>query len=158
MRNEGDATMEKRHTHQRHNLCSFKAFPVAHILLYSLLRSANMPTRILKENAAPSQASRRPRANPITITGIISAAEENTIRRTAADLGNSPPTSRRNSSVRSRSIGFRSSILRELRNLDETEKEEVLRLSADDIRASPRLMGYLFSMIASFVMLVSVLQ
>ena len=125
-----------------------------------------MPTRILKENAAPSQASSpRLRANPITITGISSAEENAMIRRTAATAAaNTPATTssgRIGSSGRSRSIvGFRSSILRELsvRTLDDDEKEGVLRLSTDDIRASPRLLGYLFSMIASFVMLVSVLQ
>ena len=58
--------------------------------------------------------------------------------------------------TRARSVvGFRSSILRDWNG---NQVEDSLRLSSDDIRASPRLLGYLFSMIASAVMLVSVLQ
>jgi hypothetical protein len=67
-------------------------------------------------------------------------------------------------------IDFRSSLLRELsvrsvneelsssRTDDEEVEEETLRLSSDDIRASPRMLGYLFAMVAAGVQLVSVLQ
>ena len=70
-------------------------------------------------------------------------------------------------STRKRSIvNFRSSLLRELsvrgaedRSYQEEDQSEVMvRLSSDDIRASPRLMGYLFAATAGGVMLVSVVQ
>lgn len=61
--------------------------------------------------------------------------------------------------------GFRSSILRELNvrgknnsSLYATEERRMLAAARDDIRASPRLLGYLFSIIAGAVMLVSVVQ
>jgi hypothetical protein len=60
-------------------------------------------------------------------------------------------------------VGFRSSILRELSvraddpDADQDEEEKV-RVSSEDIRASPRLLGYMFCMIAALVMLVSVIQ
>lgn len=56
---------------------------------------------------------------------------------------------------------FRSSILRELnvRGASDAAHERILTaVATDDIRASPRLLGYLFSMIAGAVMLVSVVQ
>jgi hypothetical protein len=58
---------------------------------------------------------------------------------------------------------FRSSILRELnvRRASEDDAHDERRMLAaarDDIRASPRLLGYLFSMIAGAVMLASVVQ
>ena len=74
-------------------------------------------------------------------------------------------------------LGFRSSLLRELsvrsRDSPEEEVEEedgvadeqeqqqqpaALRLSSDDIRASPRLLGYLMAVVAGSVQLVSVIQ
>lgn len=46
-------------------------------------------------------------------------------------------------------------------NADDEDHDAVqdrIRLSKDDIRASPRLLGYLFGSIASAVMLVSVVK
>lgn len=63
-----------------------------------------------------------------------------------------------------RVVGFRSSIIRDLStpkkpgeedSLNE-EEEPQIHLSTTDIRASPRLVGYLFALVASTVMLVSV--
>jgi hypothetical protein len=66
-----------------------------------------------------------------------------------------------------RVVGFRSSIIRELSTPkkpgeeDDSEYEEEepqIHLSTTDIRASPRLVGYLFALVASTVMLVSVVK
>ena len=70
------------------------------------------------------------------------------------------PSPRRSSA---RSSGFHSSLLRELsvRNdaPSESDTQTVgLRISSNDIRASPRFLGYLFSTIAGSVLLVSVVQ
>jgi len=66
---------------------------------------------------------------------------------------------------RSSKTVFRSSILKELsvRNDDDEDDDisidpQIVRFSSNDIRASPRLLGYLFATIASAVMLASVVQ
>ena len=53
-------------------------------------------------------------------------------------------------------VGFRSSILRE--NPESSEDIRRDGLSKTDIRASPRLLGYLFQLLASTVMLITVIQ
>lgn len=82
--------------------------------------------------------------------------EEDAIEQAAAAV---TPRARDKRSI----VGFRSSILRELsvRADDpdgEQDDEERVRVSSEDIRASSRLLGYMFCMIAAFVMLVSVIQ
>jgi len=62
------------------------------------------------------------------------------------------------SSRRRRSLNFRSSFLREWSERYADDEEEEMVMATDDIRASPRLLGYLFSMIAGAVMLVSVFE
>lgn len=68
-----------------------------------------------------------------------------------------------------RTSGFRSSVLRELSLRQDstpqgsaisvaTEEQHHIRVSGEDIRASPRFLGYLFSAIAGSVLLVSVVQ
>lgn len=141
-----------------------------------------MPTRIvLKESAPPSRLGGGGKASP-----GLTEEEERTIRFNSvaaaeaptSPLG-SPSRARRASSFRASSggqrkvVGFRSSILREFSsksNLDASTYEDdfadeaaqqrrmELTLSNEDIRASPRLLGYLFGGIASVVMLVSVVQ
>lgn len=126
-----------------------------------------MPTRIVLNKAA---AARTPAA-----LGSRSAAgldpgqsEELSTKRMSA----SQSASRRKSSRKRAVVSFPSSLLREVasvknhgssefgsdRNTSTDLDESTRRLSSDDIRASPRLMGYLFAMTAGAVMLVSVLQ
>lgn len=131
-----------------------------------------MPTRIVLRETAPSQVSPRFRRNPAFLTAANE--EEAAIERTAAStvaarnrpepennhIGSPTAQSGRTRSSTKRSIlGFRSSILRELSvRSGGSEEADVVRVSSEDIRASPRLLGYLFSMIAAAVMLVSVIQ
>lgn len=53
-------------------------------------------------------------------------------------------------------VSFRSSILREVPQNEEEQKRG--GLSTTDIRASPRLLGYVFQLLASSVMLITVVQ
>jgi hypothetical protein len=114
-----------------------------------------MPTRIALRETAPSQVTPRFRRNATFATGF-SPNEEDIIEQATASV---TPRSRDKRSI----VGFRSSILRELsvRADDpdgEQDEEERVRVSSEDIRASPRLLGYMFCMVASLVMLVSVIQ
>jgi hypothetical protein len=113
-----------------------------------------MPTRIALRETAPSTLTPHFRRNAGFATGL-SQSEEDAIEQAAADIA---PRSRDKRSI----VGFRSSILRELSvradDLDAEEDEEIVRVSSEDIRASPRLLGYMFCMIAALVMLVSVIQ
>lgn len=84
------------------------------------------------------------------------------------DLGDNSPWSRLSrqttpaGSKRIVNVGFRSSIFRELalrsEDADTSTVHNEGRLTTDDIRASPRFVGYIFSMIAASVLLVSVVQ
>jgi hypothetical protein len=114
-----------------------------------------MPTRIALRETAPSQVTPRFRRNATFVTGLT-INEEDVIEQAAASA---TPRARDKRSI----VGFRSSILRELsvRADDpdgEQDDEERVRVSSEDIRASPRLLGYMFCMVASLVMLVSVIQ
>jgi hypothetical protein len=135
-----------------------------------------MPTRIALRETAPSQVTPRFRRKGAFGTGL-SSSEEDAIEEAAAAVtpprDNSHSISSSNNQDRigspsanrasKRSImGFRSSILRELSvrtdDPDADSDEEKVRVSSEDIRASPRLLGYMFCMIAASVMLVSVIQ
>lgn len=146
-----------------------------------------MPTRIALRGTAPSQVTPRFRKKPVFASGL-SSAEEDAIQRAAtasASRNNSDSNNNndkknriigsaaRASSTTKRSIvGFRSSILRELSvrssdsRLSDTDTaaaaadgdDERVRVSSQDIRASPRLLGYLFCCTAASVMLASVIQ
>jgi hypothetical protein len=113
-----------------------------------------MPTRIALRETAPSQVTPRFRRNAAFATGL-SIQEEDTIEQAAAAV---TPRGGEQRSI----VGFRSSILRELSVREDDpnaeQDEEKVRMSSEDIRASPRLLGYMFCMIAALVMLVSVIQ
>jgi hypothetical protein len=115
-----------------------------------------MPTRITLRETAPSQVTPRFRRNATFTSGFSVNEEDDVIEQAAASF---TPRSRDKRSI----VGFRSSILRELsvRADDpdgEQDEEERVRVSSEDIRASPRLLGYMFCMVASLVMLVSIIQ
>jgi hypothetical protein len=133
-----------------------------------------MPTRIaLKQTKHASKgANEIPRVTSI-LSDTLEATASPIQRRDFTSLSRSPsPPSRRsllvsgahNNSPSKRQVlpSFRSSILRELnvrRSEDGAQDERrMLAAARDDIRASPRLLGYLFSMIAGAVMLASVIQ
>jgi hypothetical protein len=119
-----------------------------------------MPTRIvLRETDAPPAASPRKR---IALSGFHHQEQdvENPPRRPVfetPDRKTSPvsPLSPRATSSR-KVVSFRSSILREAPQKDEEQKRG--GLSTTDIRASPRLLGYVFQLLASSVMLITVIQ
>lgn len=113
-----------------------------------------MPTRI-SLTEAPPRSPKSPRRNVTRGSPIFGAPreplDEEALNPTPAP---SPVRSRRNHS------SFRSSILRDFTASERDEEEAVAatRLSTDDLRASPRILGYLLCMMAGAVMLVSVLQ
>lgn len=129
-----------------------------------------MPTRIVFSNAAsPSPRSPEPDTQQFPDRATFFAVEpfgnrsldhNHSVREQAGTKPQSnsrlsystPPGSRR-------VVTFGHSILREfaLRSSDEGVNE-TRALTSDDIRASPRFVGYLFSMIAAAVQLVSVVQ
>lgn len=125
-----------------------------------------MPTRIVLDDPPRSpqlsQRGRRPHATgSFFITGVD--GDDNADEQVSlSDDDDTPKTSpQATESKRHLNVGFGSSILRELavRSSDETTDEQPgPRLTSDDIRASPRFVGYLFSMIAASVLLVSVVQ
>lgn len=109
-----------------------------------------MPTRIvLKETSAPSRLT----ANQRAAQAVNSNHDDESSSHSR--IGDEP-----HERPRSGRRAFRSSILKELNvwNAEEEEESDRPRLSSSDIRASPRLLGYLFALIASAVMLVSVVQ
>jgi hypothetical protein len=118
-----------------------------------------MPTRIvLRETDAPPAASPRKRN---ALSGFHQERDvENSPRwpgfeipdRTTAPMSPSFPRATSSRKV----VSFRSSILREVPQNDEEQKRG--GLSTTDIRASPRLLGYLFQLLASSVMLITVIQ
>jgi hypothetical protein len=114
-----------------------------------------MPTRIvLRETEAPSQLSPRKRG---IVSDCFSPDEETQMGRVAAQMESSAPTPLSPRASSRRIVGFRSSIIRAIpQNAQESKKEK--GLSMTDIRASPRLVGYLFQLLASTVMLISVIQ
>ena len=101
--------------------------------------------------AAASSSSPPMRGTRASWRTVSRVPETNTA---AAGATTTTTTQRRASHV----VGFRSSILRELAvRSDDTVREEG-RFTSDDIRASPRFVGYIFSMIAASVHLVSVVK
>lgn len=136
-----------------------------------------MPTRIVLKETTPPSRMAVPNHSDRDDNLALSREDEIHLQQLARGFGtgsafSTPPRGSRTNRVGSNShrkvVGFRSSILRDLssRNLqdegeyDETgeERRKQLHLSNQDIRASPRLLGYLFGWIASAVMLVSVIQ
>jgi hypothetical protein len=118
-----------------------------------------MPTRIvLRETDAPQAASPRQR---IALSGFRREQDvENPSRRSGLETPDrkaSPMSSWSPRATSSRKVvSFRSSILRQVPQNDEEQKRG--GLSTTDIRASPRLLGYLFQLLASTVMLITVIQ
>jgi len=108
-----------------------------------------MPTRIVlneavasRNNASPFRSTNNlcsPRLKEIRITGTARESPPNAI-------GSSP---RRRSSRKI--VRLKSSLIR-----DEKDIVNFQALSSEDIRASPRLLGYCFQLLASIVMLISV--
>lgn len=130
-----------------------------------------MPTRItIREEASKSHRdSPRLRTTPAFHLGLPRnvAPDDDAMPSAAVSPTSSGRIGTLPSSARSsRVMGFRSSILREisgrmneseLENFRDAEQDPV-RISTNDIRASPRLLGYLFCTIAAGVMLVSVMK
>ena len=122
-----------------------------------------MPTRIvLKETTPPSRLA------TMQTTGL-SEEDDQAIRSHASSPYATPPRAKRTAPLRGSSsqrkvVGFRSSILRDfssrgtsfLEDEDNVPDEAAeqrrlqLHLSNEDIRASPRLLGYLFSGIGKY--------
>jgi hypothetical protein len=115
-----------------------------------------MPTRIvLRETEAPSELSPR---NQNSDTMGLTFDEEAAIQRLASSMASPGRSQSQSPRVASRRIvGFRGSIIREIKP-EEAEAKLKSELSKTDIRASPRLVGYVFQLLASSVMLVSVIQ
>ena len=123
-----------------------------------------MPTRlVLRESAPPPRLAPRPSQGS---EYVVREADATTFATPPRPQRTGPPT--RHSSSQRKVVGFRSSILRDLSNnggVDEedfddlmgTTKDEAaekrrlqLHLSNEDIRASPRLLGYLFASIGEY--------
>lgn len=134
---------------------------VCTVVKAAINRLTEMPTRIaLSKQSAPkvvvAQGTTTSRINTVKATAspnVLPPSAEN-------DDANPISTSSQAQSLRKQPRQlptFRSSILRDLKKgADSTVETE--RMVTDDIRASPRLLGYLFSMMAGAVMLVSVVQ
>jgi hypothetical protein len=135
---------------------------------------SSMPTRIaLKQTKHASKgANEIPRVASI-LSDTLAAAPTIPQRHPSRSRSQSPPSRRtllasnthNNNSPSKRQVlpSFRSSILRDLNvrrssEDDAHDERRMLAAARDDIRASPRLLGYLFSMIAGAVMLASVVQ
>jgi hypothetical protein len=119
-----------------------------------------MPTRIvLRETDAPPAASPRKR---IALSGFHKERDiENPPIRSSGcetpDRKTSPASQLSPRATSSRKVvSFRSSIIRDVPENDKEPKRG--GLSTTDIRASPRLLGYLFQLLASSVMLITVIQ
>lgn len=125
-----------------------------------------MPTRIvLRERAVPLRPPRDPEDRShsthlgieVDAAGAVPAStgtELSPVSRIGSESVKAPRSSRKS---------FRSSILKELSVRPDAEDDDssagpMLNLSSNDIHASPRLLGYLFALIASAVMLASVVQ
>jgi hypothetical protein len=108
-----------------------------------------MPTRIvLRETEATSQR-RRTQLSPDEEQAFGKAP----VSKESPSSGRSPHAVRVSSR---RIVGFRSSLIRDVPQ--EAINENERGLSTTDISASPRLVGYLFQLLASSVMLISVLK
>jgi hypothetical protein len=114
-----------------------------------------MPTRIvLRETEAPSELS--PRKKSFGTTGLT-CDEEAAIQIVASSMASPGISQSLRASSSRRIVGFRGSIIREIKP-EEAEARFESKLSKTDIRASPRLVGYAFQLLASSVMLLSVIQ
>jgi hypothetical protein len=125
-----------------------------------------MPTRIvLRENEAPSPMVQS--KNRSFFSGYDRGIDEEKAVRGQAGSFVTPRESipsrtsqlspSRASSSR-RIVGFRSSFIREIPQEEVQSQQKRSDLSRTDIRASPRLMGYLFQLLACSVMLITVIQ
>ena len=132
-----------------------------------------MPTRVVwdttqspgKRGHAPASSPPRLRHSPAFFPDALM---DPTRRADSFDRATSEATLSSRKHKRSIPVGFRSSLLRDQLQVDKPSggidgdddddevEEEMVRLSSDDIRASPRLLGYLFSVVAGAVQLISV--
>ena len=123
---------------------------ILRLQLIQLQHKTAMPTRISLKQTPPrshgSETHRLPRTSPLF---AVTRSEVNN------DELSPPPSPIR---TRRSHTSFRSSFLRDFTSRDRDEEALMERLSTDDIRASPRLLGYFLSMIAGGVMLASVVQ
>lgn len=130
-----------------------------------------MPTRIVLSNANPPRSPRRSPGNydNARYDDASDAPQSNNDNNRSSYPGPDGPRSPRLSqssprgSKRIVNVGFSRSLFRELAvRSDDTDSSAVnndeARLTTDDIRASPRFVGYVFSLIAASVLLVSVVQ
>ena len=113
-----------------------------------------MPTRILlndQRSPSPRFPSSPPKHNSLSLTGTRSVGEETTNHQ---EIGITSSKNNNNNKYKKRKIvSLKSSIIRGKRNNDDLN---LRALSSEDIRASPRLLGYCFQLLASIVMLISV--
>jgi hypothetical protein len=124
--------------------------------------TALIPISAVRGRTTASDHDNRPNSNPYRSRNKRTESDNN---NTATANPDESPTN--NNHHRKRSSGgaaaFRGSILRDLvphhqsQQLNE-EQQPQITLGADDIRASPRLLGYLFGMIVSAVMFVSLVR
>lgn len=71
-----------------------------------------------------------------------------------SDASKTNNTSNKRATSSRKTVQFRSSLFHKVKTNEDTRRA----LSKEDIRASPRLLGYLFQLLAATVMLISVLQ
>jgi len=120
-----------------------------------------MPTRIALKQSTPAVQPRL-RKQAAFAPSLWHGQQDTTSNSNHHRASPSPETTDAlgisSSSRRRRSLNFRSSFLREWSERYDDDEEEEMVMATDDIRASPRLLGYLFSMIAGAVMLVSVFE
>lgn len=115
-----------------------------------------MPTKIVLKKTTSAVQPRLRTTAPFT-PSLWHSSEE--MKTDHVGVSSSGGNHQRSTSHHRHSTTFRSSFLREWsdRN-DDREGEYDLAIGTDDIRASPRLLGYIFSMIAGAVMLISVVE
>jgi hypothetical protein len=120
-----------------------------------------MPTRITLKQNAPKLVQAKMRSKAALSPTFLHASDASSPPPPQRHESRAPTTTTTTAvavNKRRQLPTFRSSILRELSDKSGVVDIEKERMATDDIRASPRLVGYLFSMIAGAVMLVSVAQ
>ena len=118
----------------------------------------SMPTRITLKQNAPKLVQAKMRSKAALSPTFLHASDASSPPPPQRHESHTPTTTAVAVNKRRQLPTFRSSILRELSDKSGVVDIEKERMATDDIRASPRLVGYLFSMIAGAVMLVSVAQ
>lgn len=109
-----------------------------------------MPTRItLNEAVAPRNRTPRFRSTPSPKSAITRESTIDENRRNVSTRAHESSSQRRKSSRKA--VRLKSSLIR-----DKKGNHNFRALSSEDIRASPRLLGYCFQLLASIVMLISV--